>query len=97
MIANDIILRPIITEKSMRDAQKNTYSFVVAPHATKKEIKNAVEKLFSVNVTKVATHVLKGGSIRSGMKRIEVKNQPVKKAFVGVKAGQKISAFEVGA
>lgn len=97
MIANSIIIRPIITEKSMRDAQKNVYSFVVARQATKKDIKAAVEKLFDVNVVKIATNVLKGGAVRTGMKRIEVKNQPMKKAFVEVKEGQKISVFEIGA
>lgn len=97
MIANNIIIRPIITEKSMRDAQNNTYSFIVARYATKKEIKEAIEKFFSVNVVKVATSVLKGGAIRTGMRRVEVKKQPMKKAFVALKEGQKISAFEIGA
>lgn len=97
MIVNSIIIRPIITEKSMRDAQKNIYSFVVARQATKKEITVAVEKFFNVNVVNVATSVLKGGSIRTGMKRVEVRNQPVKKAFVEVKEGQKIDVFEIGA
>ena len=92
---NTVIIRPIITEKSMKDADRHTFSFVVAGGATKKDVKEAVEKLFSVNVVKVATNILKGGSIRTGAKRTEVKKQPTKKAFVTLKEGQKISAFEV--
>jgi len=94
MIATQIIIRPIITEKSMHGAQKHTFSFVVAGRATKKDVKKAVEKLFSVTVVKVATNMLKGGSIRTGRKRIEIKNQPTKKAFVTLKQGQKIAVFE---
>lgn len=97
MIANSIIIRPIITEKSMKDTESSIFSFVVARSATKEQIKNAVEKLFQVNVVKVATNVLKGGAMKTGMRRIAVKNQPVKKAFVQLKKGEKISAFELGA
>jgi large subunit ribosomal protein L23 len=97
MIANNIIIRPIITEKSMKDTEKSVFSFVVAKSATKDEIKKAVEKVFQVNVVKVATNVLKGGTMKTGAKRIVVKNQPVKKAFVQLKKGEKISAFELGA
>lgn len=94
MIATNIIIRPIITEKSMKNADKQTFSFMVKGSATKKDIKNAIEKLFNVNVVKVATNILKGGSIRTGTKRMEVTKQPTKKAFVTLKPGQKISAFE---
>lgn len=89
-----IIIRPIITEKSMRDTEKDTFSFIVAGQATKQHIKEAVEKLFAVNVIKIATSILKGGSIRTGAKRVEKQKQPVKKAFVTLQKGQKISAFE---
>lgn len=97
MIANTIIIRPIITEKSMKDAEKSVFSFVVARSATKHDVKAAVEKHFGVHVVKVATNTLKGGAIRTGMKRIAVKNQPIKKAFVQLKKGEKISLFELGA
>lgn len=95
MNVHDSIIRPIITEKSMHDAGKHTFSFVVAGQATKKDVKEAVEKLFSVNVVKVATNTLKGGTVRTGMKRMEVAKQPTKKAFVTLKEGQKIDAFEI--
>lgn len=97
MRANDIIIRPIITEKSMKGAQQNIYSFFVARLATKKDIQHAVETLFDVKVIGIATQTQKGGGVRSGMKRTEVKKQPTKKAFVRVQKGQKISAFELAA
>ncbi len=90
-----VIIRPIITEKSMKNAKSQTFNFVVAGSATKKDVKLAVEKLFSVNVVRVATNILKGGSMRTGAKRIEIAKQPTKKAFVTLKEGQKIDAFEV--
>ncbi len=91
----NVIIRPIITEKSMQNAEKHTFSFVVVGSATKKDVKESVEKLFNVNVVRVATNTLKGGSIRTGARRTEVAKQPTKKAFVTLKEGQKIDAFEV--
>ena len=51
----DIIIRPLITEKSMDDSEFNRYTFEVAKNANKIEIKNAVEEIFDVKVEKVAT------------------------------------------
>jgi len=96
MIANAIIIKPIITEKSMQNTEKHIFSFVVSSKATKESVKNAVEKLFNVHVVRVATSVLKGGSVRTGAKRIAITKQSVKKAFVTLKAGEKISLFELG-
>ena len=53
--AQDIILRPVITEESMMGTAEKKYSFKVAKDATKPEIKEAVEKLFGVKVAKVNT------------------------------------------
>ena len=50
----DIIIRPIITERSMAATSDKKYVFEVAPSAGKIEIKNAVEKIFGVKVAKVA-------------------------------------------
>jgi len=51
----DIILKPVITEKSMDGLQAGKYTFKVATDANKIEIKNAVEKIFGVKVAKVNT------------------------------------------
>jgi large subunit ribosomal protein L23 len=56
----DVILSPVITEKATLASDKNQVMFKVALHATKPQIKDAVEKLFDVKVKNVNTHVRKG-------------------------------------
>jgi len=67
MVAEDIILAPVVTEKSNMDMQEGKYTFKVAKKATKVEIKNAVEKLFEVKVLKVNTITVKGKEKRVGV------------------------------
>ena len=67
MVAEDIIIKPIITEKSNMDMQEGKYTFKVAKKATKVEIRNAVEKLFDVKVLKVNTINVKGKEKRVGV------------------------------
>lgn len=92
-----IIIRPIITEKSMTDAGSGKYTFVVSRHANKDVIKKEIQKRFNVTITAIATSVLKGRTKRSGQRRIETKSSPFKKATVTVKSGEKIGLFEAGA
>jgi len=67
MNLHDVIVRPIVTEKSqLLSSDHNQYSFEVARPATKVEIKQAVEKLFSVTVLKVATYNMRGKAKRRG-------------------------------
>ena len=63
----DIIIRPIITERSMAATSDKKYVFEVAPSAGKIEIKNAVEKIFGVKVAKVNTISVRGRYRRQGM------------------------------
>jgi len=56
----DVILSPIITEKATNASERNQVMFRVAPHATKPQIKEAVEKLFDVKVKSVNTMIRKG-------------------------------------
>jgi len=67
MVAEDIILAPVVTEKSTMDMQDGKYTFKVAKKATKVEIKNAVEKLFEVKVLKFNTMIVKGKEKRVGV------------------------------
>ena len=67
MVAEEIILAPIVTEKSNMDMQEGKYTFKVAKKATKVDIKNAVEKLFEVKVLKVNTMTVKGKEKRVGV------------------------------
>ena len=67
MVAEEIILAPVVTEKSSADMQEGKYTFKVAKKATKVEIRNAVEKLFEVKVLKVNTMTVKGKEKRVGV------------------------------
>ena len=66
MIAHDIIIRPIITEKSMMGIAEKKYTFEVAKTATKIDIANAVEEAFKVKVAKVNTVSVRGRLKRQG-------------------------------
>ena len=64
----DVILKPVITEKSMEDMSSKKYTFLVHPDANKTQIKEAVEKMFEgTKVAKVNTMNLDGKTRRRGM------------------------------
>ena len=63
----DIIIRPIITEKTMADMEEDKYTFEVAKKSNKSEIKKAIEEIFSVKVAKVNTMNMTGKGKRQGM------------------------------
>ena len=69
MRPEDIIIKPIITEKSNDGLQEGKYTFEVNKKATKIQIANAVEKLFEVKVLKVNTIMVKGKAKRVGVHR----------------------------
>ncbi len=89
--AQDIIVRPIITENSMEGIADRKYTFRVANFANKIEIKNAVEKLFNVKVEKVNTISVKGKKKRMG--RSEGYTSDWKKAIVTLTADSKTIEF----
>lgn len=91
----EVIVARLITEKGvlMKD-RDNKYIFRVALEANKHEVKRAVEQLFKVNVTDVATMVVRGKSKRFGFRREEGRRPNWKKAVVTLKKDQKIEAFE---
>ncbi len=62
----DVILKPVISEKSMDEAQNKKYTFKVAVDATKTEVKEAVEEIFEVDVKKVNIMNVKGKVKRMG-------------------------------
>ena len=82
MVAEDIIIKPIITEKSNYAMNEGKYTFKVAKKATKVDIRNAVEKLFGVKVVSVNTAIVKGG-LRSQNGR-QYKVADYKKAVVTI-------------
>ena len=84
----DIIIAPVITEKSAMNAEKNIFTFKVAKNATKTEIKWAVEKAFNVTVVKVNTLNTKPKDKRVG--KYTGKTKTYKKAIVTLEAGNTI-------
>ena len=64
--AYDVIIKPVVTENSMEDAQSKKYTFKVAVDANKTEVKNAVEEIFGVEVAKVNIMNVKGKVKRLG-------------------------------
>ena len=90
-LAQDIILRPVITEDSMMGQALKKYTFKVAKDATKPEIKAAVEKLFGVKVDKVNVLNVRGHMRRYG--RFEGKTASWKKAIVTLTEDSKTIEF----
>ncbi len=82
MVPEDIILEPVVTEKSSSEMQNGRYTFKVAKKATKIDVKNAVEKLFEVKVLKVNTMTVSGKMKRVGAH--EGKTPDWKKAIVTI-------------
>lgn len=89
------MIRPIISEKSMHDAQSGKFTFVFERSARKEDIKKEIEKEFVVHVVSLATSVVKGGRKRIGKRREEVSVSPWKKATVMLAKGEKISLFDI--
>ena len=93
MAAQDIIVRPIITEKSMLGATDKKYTFEVAKKANKIEIAKAVEEIFGVKVSKVNTVNVRGRLRRQG--RNQGYTRAWKKAYVTLTQDSKdIEFFE---
>ena len=91
-LPQDIILRPIITEKSSRLMEHNKYTFEVHPKANKIEVRNAVSSFFKVKVVKVSTLYVRPKPKRMGA--FQGKSRAWKKAIVTVAAGERIEFFE---
>lgn len=89
---HDIIIKPVLSEKSMNLQAENKYTFIVDKNANKTEIKNAIEKIFNVKVEKVYTLNVKGKPKRMG--RFIGRTSDRKKAIVALKAGQTIKLFD---
>ena len=89
----DIIIRPVLTEKSYADIANKKYTFVVASKANKVEIKKAIEEIFGVKVRNVNTVNVRGKEKRQGL--TSGKTSSYKKAYVQLTADSKpIEFFE---
>jgi large subunit ribosomal protein L23 len=86
-------IKPIFTEKSLKEAKLGRYTFLVPVNLTKEEIKKVINSLFSVHVKKVSTVNYKGGTsknFRGEIKKISAR----KKAIVSLSEKEKIDLFE---
>ena len=92
-IVHDILIRPVISEKSVAETERNNYTFVVARDANKFQIKAAVEAEFKVDVLGVRVLTVKPKEKRRG-RRTPGMIPGWRKAIVTIAAGQKIELFE---
>ena len=89
--AHDVILKPVVSEKSYASSDRGQYTFVVSPEANKVQIKKAIEDIFKVKVTNVNT-LKRTGKLqrtRTGFGR----RADQKRAIVTVAEGQTIDIF----
>lgn len=92
LIAHDIIIRPVITEKSSRLMEMNKYTFEVHPSANKIQIRKAIEEIFKVKVRNV--NVLSVHAKPKRMGAFQGKTRSWKKAIVSLAQGERIEFFE---
>jgi large subunit ribosomal protein L23 len=91
--SRDVILRPVVSEKSYASYDRNVYTFVVAADANKIEIKKAVEEIFGVTVTNVNTLNRQGKRKRNRRTGDWGQRSGQKRAVVTVAAGDSIEIF----
>ncbi|MGH2697923.1 MAG: 50S ribosomal protein L23 [Actinomycetota bacterium] len=92
--ARDVILAPVVSEKSYSLLDENAYTFIVHPNANKTEIRRAVETIWDVQVVSVNTINRKGKTKRF---RFTTGRRPdTKRAIVKLAEGDKIEIFEQG-
>ena len=92
MNTNEVIVRPMITEKSTLLQENRKYVFHVAHEANKVEIRRAVESVFGVKVIDVNTTMIRGKAKKFGPR---IKKRPdVKKAVVTLRPGDRIQLIE---
>jgi large subunit ribosomal protein L23 len=92
--ARDVIIRPVVSEKSYAGLEQNTYTFLVDPRANKTEIKEAVQAIWSVQVVSVRTLNRRGKVKRRRFTRGKRPDQ--KRALVTLAEGDRIEIFETG-
>ena len=90
----DVILRPVVSEKSYALLEQNVYTFLVHPDSSKPEIQQAVESIFHVRVQKVNT-LNRPGKRKRNRRSNTIGHRPdTKRAIVTLVAGDRIELFE---
>jgi large subunit ribosomal protein L23 len=90
----DVIIKPVISEKSYSLLERGVYTFLVRPKATKADVRRAVELAFDVKVRRVNTSAVKGKRVRNLRTGRIGKRPDAKKAYVFLEPGQRIELFE---
>ena len=93
MQSQHVIIKPLVSEKSLKDAAFGKYTFLVNDKATKTDIKKAIEEVFEVKVIKIMTNITKGSTTRNTKVGRKVKFFSNKKARVMLSKGQSIAIF----
>lgn len=91
----EILRRPLVTEKTSRQVGLNQYSFIVADSATRTQVKDAIETIYDVTVTRVNiinVPAKRGRRLRS--RRLSIRKPGFKKAVVTLAEGQTLPIFE---
>jgi large subunit ribosomal protein L23 len=89
---HDVILRPVLSEKAVMEIDRGKYAFYVHPTANRTQVKDAVERVFEVDVVKINLQNVGGKVQRMG--RFVGRTEKRKKAIVTLAAGQKIQQLE---
>jgi large subunit ribosomal protein L23 len=92
--ARDVIVAPIVSEKSYALMDAGTYTFLVHPEASKPEIHDAIEAIFGVKVAKVNTLNRPGKKVRARKVNKVGKRSDTKRAMVTLAQGERIELFE---
>ena len=94
MEPQNVILRPVVSEKSYKRLDENVYTFIIHPDASKIEVRQAVEKIFDVKVLKVNTLNRAGKRRRNRRAPTFGSTSGTKRAMVTLAKGDKIDLFE---
>lgn len=90
----DVILRPVVSEKSYGGVEHGVYTFIVHPDATKPEIRDAIQTIFDVKVTKVNTMWREGKKKRT--RNTVGTRVTTQRAIVTLAEGHEIEIFQAG-
>lgn len=92
---NSILIKPHITEKTVKLTSRGVFTFLIKKEARKEQIKAVVEKLFNVKVVSVKTIFIKGELKKNLRSNTYYSKNSIKKALVQLKKGQKIDLFDL--
>ncbi|OGH10327.1 MAG: 50S ribosomal protein L23 [Candidatus Levybacteria bacterium RIFCSPHIGHO2_01_FULL_36_15] len=92
--ATDIVIRPIITEKSLKEAKAGRYTFLVAKDVDAGEIRGALKELYNVDAKEINTNNIKKKKTRLTKLGKKIRDLSYKKARVVLEKSQKIAIFD---